>query len=90
MDSPEWNRIVFRIYLKKISFASKFKRKFKRCRSRNKKVGLAGLKCRYGSTSCSLHRYRETHNCSFDFNVSGRDAFAKANPVVKYDKLDRL
>ena len=53
-------------------------------------MGLAGLKCRYGSTSCSLHRYRETHNCSFDFKVSGRDAFAKANPVVKSDKLDRL
>ena len=53
-------------------------------------MGLAWLKCRYGSTSCRLHRYRETHNCSFDFKVSRRDAFAKANPVVKSDKLDRL
>ena len=61
-----------------------------RCSSCNKKVGLTGFKCRCGSTFCTLHRYPETHDCSFDFKASGRDAISKSNPVVKADKLDRL
>ncbi|GFZ06939.1 armadillo repeat kinesin 3 [Actinidia rufa] len=36
-----------------------------------------------------LELYPEKHECSFDFKVSGRDAIAHANPVVKADKLER-
>ncbi|PIA49912.1 hypothetical protein AQUCO_01300563v1 [Aquilegia coerulea] len=61
-----------------------------RCLSCNKKVGLTGFKCRCGDTFCSLHRYPEKHECTFDFKTRGRDAIEKANPVVKADKLDKF
>ncbi|XP_038724291.1 zinc finger A20 and AN1 domain-containing stress-associated protein 1-like [Tripterygium wilfordii] len=61
-----------------------------RCVSCNKKVGLTGFKCKCGSTYCGMHRYPEQHECTFDFKTSGRDAIAKANPLVKADKVERF
>uniref|UniRef100_A0A2P2JPX4 Uncharacterized protein MANES_02G032000 n=1 Tax=Rhizophora mucronata TaxID=61149 RepID=A0A2P2JPX4_RHIMU len=61
-----------------------------RCFACNKKVGLTGFNCRCGSTFCGAHRYSEDHSCTFDFKGAGRNAIAKANPVVKADKVDRI
>ncbi|XP_022719645.1 zinc finger A20 and AN1 domain-containing stress-associated protein 1-like isoform X2 [Durio zibethinus] len=61
-----------------------------RCFICGKKVGLTGFKCRCGSTFCGEHRYPEKHECSFDFKGAGRDAIAKANPIVKADKVERF
>ncbi|XAR70392.1 hypothetical protein NMG60_11027236 [Bertholletia excelsa] len=61
-----------------------------RCASCRKKVGVLGFKCRCGATFCGEHRYPEKHECSFDFKGTGRDAIAKANPVVKADKVDKI
>lgn len=61
-----------------------------RCFSCNKKVGVMGFKCKCGSTFCGNHRYPEKHECSFDFKEVGRDAIAKANPLVKADKVQRI
>ncbi|KAE8662703.1 Zinc finger A20 and AN1 domain-containing stress-associated protein 7 [Hibiscus syriacus] len=61
-----------------------------RCFICRKKVGLTGFKCRCGSTFCGEHRYPEKHECTFDFKGAGRDAIAKANPVVKADKVERF
>ncbi|OAY56621.1 zinc finger A20 and AN1 domain-containing stress-associated protein 1 [Manihot esculenta] len=61
-----------------------------RCFSCNKKVGLTAFKCKCGSTFCGSHRYPENHDCSFDFKGAGRNAIAKANPVVKADKVERI
>ncbi|XVF52745.1 hypothetical protein PTKIN_Ptkin05aG0043400 [Pterospermum kingtungense] len=61
-----------------------------RCFMCRKKVGLMGFKCKCGSTFCGEHRYAEKHECSFDFKGAGRDAIAKANPVVKADKVERF
>lgn len=61
-----------------------------RCFSCRKRVGLTGFKCRCGNTFCGLHRYAEKHSCSFDFKAAGREAIAKANPVVKAAKIDKL
>ena len=61
-----------------------------RCFICRKKVGLTGFKCKCGSTFCGEHRYAEKHDCSFDFKGTGRDAIAKANPVVKADKVERI
>ncbi|XP_042477493.1 zinc finger A20 and AN1 domain-containing stress-associated protein 1-like [Macadamia integrifolia] len=62
----------------------------KRCVSCKKRVGILGFNCRCGSTFCSEHRYPEVHACTFDFKSMGRDAIAKANPVVKADKVRRF
>ncbi|CAN0908664.1 Zinc finger A20 and AN1 domain-containing stress-associated protein 1 [Linum grandiflorum] len=61
-----------------------------RCLTCNKRVGFTGFKCRCGSTFCGSHRYPENHDCDFDFKQAGRNAIAKANPVVKADKVDRF
>ncbi|XP_010251465.1 PREDICTED: zinc finger A20 and AN1 domain-containing stress-associated protein 5-like [Nelumbo nucifera] len=62
-----------------------------RCSNCSKRVGLLGFTCRCGRTFCSLHRYPEKHDCSFDFKTAGRLAIAQANATVKADKLqDRI
>nr|GMC67609.1 zinc finger A20 and AN1 domain-containing stress-associated protein 4 [Ipomoea batatas]GMD69783.1 zinc finger A20 and AN1 domain-containing stress-associated protein 4 [Ipomoea batatas]GME14149.1 zinc finger A20 and AN1 domain-containing stress-associated protein 4 [Ipomoea batatas] len=61
-----------------------------RCSACRKKVGLTGFRCRCGVTFCGVHRYPEIHGCSFDFKALGREAIAKANPLVKAEKLEKI
>lgn len=61
-----------------------------RCTSCSKRVGLTGFKCKCGNLFCSTHRYSDKHDCQFDYRASGQDAIAKANPVVKSAKLDKI
>ncbi|XP_059640820.1 zinc finger A20 and AN1 domain-containing stress-associated protein 9-like [Cornus florida] len=61
-----------------------------RCSFCRKRVGLTGFKCRCGLTFCSIHRYSDKHNCVFDYKSAGQDAIAKANPVVKPDKVEKI
>nr|GMC61586.1 zinc finger A20 and AN1 domain-containing stress-associated protein 4-like [Ipomoea batatas]GMD86202.1 zinc finger A20 and AN1 domain-containing stress-associated protein 4-like [Ipomoea batatas] len=35
-------------------------------------------------------RYPEQHGCTFDYKTMGREAIAKANPLVKAEKLDKI
>ncbi|XP_050371559.1 zinc finger A20 and AN1 domain-containing stress-associated protein 8-like [Argentina anserina] len=62
----------------------------KRCTSCNKRVGLTGFNCRCGDLFCAVHRYSDKHDCPYDYRTAGRDAIAKANPVVKAEKLDKI
>ncbi|KAF8411591.1 hypothetical protein HHK36_004148 [Tetracentron sinense] len=61
-----------------------------RCSFCRKRVGLTGFKCRCGQTFCSLHRYSDKHNCLFDYKSAGQDAIAKANPIVKAEKIEKI
>ncbi|KAG9448446.1 hypothetical protein H6P81_008411 [Aristolochia fimbriata] len=61
-----------------------------RCNSCRKRVGLTGFTCRCGNIFCALHRYSDKHSCPFDYRTAARDAIAKANPVVKAEKLDKI
>ncbi|KAK7396670.1 hypothetical protein VNO78_17827 [Psophocarpus tetragonolobus] len=61
-----------------------------RCGQCRKRVGLTGFKCRCGTTFCGTHRYPEKHACHFDFKAVGREEIARANPVIKADKLRRI
>ncbi|KAG6761751.1 hypothetical protein POTOM_034984 [Populus tomentosa] len=36
------------------------------------------------------NRYPEQHDCKFDFKSLGKEQIAKANPVVKGEKLQRI
>ncbi|XP_008812241.2 zinc finger A20 and AN1 domain-containing stress-associated protein 5-like [Phoenix dactylifera] len=65
-------------------------RRSNRCGACRKRVGLTGFRCRCGATYCGAHRYPELHGCSFDYMAVGREAIARANPVVKADKLHRI
>lgn len=62
----------------------------KRCASCQKRVGLTGFSCKCGSLFCAVHRYSDKHDCPFDYRTAARDAIARANPVVKADKLDKI
>ncbi|CAL5212270.1 unnamed protein product [Lathyrus oleraceus] len=61
-----------------------------RCGSCRRRVGLTGFKCRCGLTLCGSHRYPEQHGCGFDFKGMGREQIAKANPLVKGEKLNKI
>lgn len=61
-----------------------------RCAACRRRVGLTGFTCRCGTLFCGTHRYPEKHGCTFDFKVLGKEEIAKANPVVKAEKLHKI
>lgn len=73
-----------------ISTVEKVKDSPNRCSSCRKRVGLTGFNCRCGSLFCAVHRYSDKHDCSFDYQAVGREAIARANPVVKAEKLEKI
>lgn len=61
-----------------------------RCATCKKRVGLTGFSCKCGNLFCAMHRYSDKHDCPFDYRTVGQDAIAKANPVIKADKVDKI
>ncbi|TQE11896.1 hypothetical protein C1H46_002530 [Malus baccata] len=61
-----------------------------RCGTCRKRVGLTGFSCRCGDLFCAVHRYSDKHKCPYDYRTAAQDAIAKANPVVKAEKLDKI
>ncbi|GAB2221561.1 hypothetical protein Droror1_Dr00012745 [Drosera rotundifolia] len=61
-----------------------------RCSTCRKRVGLTGFTCKCGNLFCSSHRYSDKHDCPFDYRAAAQDALAKANPVIKADKIDKI
>lgn len=62
----------------------------KKCGTCKKRVGLTGFTCRCGNIFCAVHRYSDKHECPFDYRAAGQEAIAKANPVVKAEKIDKI
>lgn len=63
----------------------------KRCLTCSKKTGIASsYTCRCGSNFCALHRYAESHNCTFDYKTEGRKLLEKTNPVITAPKLPKI
>ncbi|XP_057547860.1 zinc finger A20 and AN1 domain-containing stress-associated protein 8-like [Amaranthus tricolor] len=61
-----------------------------RCLTCRKRVGLTGFSCRCGNLFCAAHRYSDKHDCPFDYQGAAQNAIAKANPVIKAEKLDKI
>ncbi|KAL2940823.1 Zinc finger A20 and AN1 domain-containing stress-associated protein 8 [Bienertia sinuspersici] len=61
-----------------------------RCTTCKKRVGLTGFNCRCGNLFCAMHRYSDKHECPFDYRTAAQNAIAKANPVIKAEKLDKI
>ena len=66
------------------------KNKKKRCHICRKRVGLTGFDCRCGGHYCSLHRYSDTHECTFDYIEHGKDKIRKDNPVIMGEKIRKI
>lgn len=66
------------------------KKKKNRCQMCRKKVGLTGFECRCGGLYCSLHRYSNEHNCTFDYKELGAQEIRKNNPLVVGEKIQKI
>jgi len=66
------------------------KKKKNRCQACKKKVGLTGFNCRCGGLFCSIHRYSDKHECSFDYKAMGEKEISEANPVVVAAKINKI
>ncbi|KAM8923853.1 LOW QUALITY PROTEIN: AN1-type zinc finger protein 4 [Pelodytes ibericus] len=67
------------------------KKATKHCVVCRKKTGLAtSYECRCGNNFCAIHRYAETHNCSYDYQAAGRRYLQEANPIITAPKLPKI
>lgn len=62
----------------------------KRCESCRKKIGIYGFHCKCDGYFCTVHRYPESHQCSFDYRAEGREKIMKENPTIKAAKIEKL
>ncbi|CAG7722273.1 unnamed protein product [Allacma fusca] len=65
-------------------------KKTNRCQVCRKKVGLTGFVCRCGGLFCSIHRYSDKHNCTFNYREMGAEEIRKNNPVVLGEKIHKI
>lgn len=61
-----------------------------RCPVCNKKLKLTDIKCKCEKIFCSLHRYPNMHDCSFNFKLLDRDIIEKNNPKIVLDKVIKI
>lgn len=73
-----------------LSQEMKAKKSCRRCITCRKRVGLTGFNCKCGNIFCAVHRYSDKHDCPFDYRTAARNEIAKANPVVKPEKLNKI
>ncbi|XP_037091841.1 zinc finger A20 and AN1 domain-containing stress-associated protein 6-like [Pollicipes pollicipes] len=66
------------------------KKKKNRCEVCRKKVGLTGFTCRCDGLFCSLHRYSDKHDCTFDYRQLGQQEIRKNNPVIVGEKVNKI
>uniref|UniRef100_A0A671SJ55 AN1-type zinc finger protein 6-like n=1 Tax=Sinocyclocheilus anshuiensis TaxID=1608454 RepID=A0A671SJ55_9TELE len=61
-----------------------------RCFTCRKKVGLTGFDCRCGHFFCSIHRYSDVHNCSFNYKADAAEKIRKENPLIVGEKIKKI
>ncbi|CAG7667386.1 unnamed protein product, partial [Allacma fusca] len=61
-----------------------------RCDTCKKKVGLTGFDCRCGGLYCSLHRYSDKHDCSFNYIEQGAAEIRRNNPQIMGQKINKI
>ncbi|CAL4087161.1 unnamed protein product [Meganyctiphanes norvegica] len=66
------------------------KKKKNKCHMCKKKVGLTGFTCRCGGLYCSVHRYSNEHQCTFDYREHGAEEIRRNNPVIKGEKIQKI
>ena len=61
-----------------------------RCRTCRKKIGIYGFSCQCDGYFCTVHRYPEFHDCSFDYKKAGREKISKENQEIKGSKINKI
>jgi len=63
----------------------------KRCATCQKKLGVCeGIECRCQSVFCSIHRYPEKHQCTFDYSHLDTKIISRSVGHGQFQKLDRI
>jgi predicted nucleic acid binding AN1-type Zn finger protein len=64
----------------------------KRCHFCNKKIGILGIECKCGFVFCNMHRFSETHNCTFDFKNHDKNLLKERlqNEICQFSKIDKI
>ena len=63
---------------------------FSHCWECNKRIGLLGFKCRCNYIFCSKHRHSDTHSCSFNHKEYHKQILEKRNPIIVYNKINKI
>jgi len=66
------------------------KKKKTKCTKCKTNVGVIGFPCRCGGIFCSVHRYANEHNCTFDYREHGAEEIRKNNPQVIGEKIQKI
>lgn len=45
---------------------------------------------RCGQNFCAVHRYAETHDCTYDYKGAGRRFLQETNPLINAPKLPKI
>ncbi|VWU52294.1 zinc finger protein, putative [Hepatocystis sp. ex Piliocolobus tephrosceles] len=61
-----------------------------KCHFCSKRIGLLGIKCRCNNYFCSLHRFADAHNCTFDYKNYHKQQLLKNNVKVVADKIKKI
>jgi hypothetical protein len=61
-----------------------------RCDMCKKKVGLTGFDCRCGGLYCSVHRYSDKHDCSYNYREQGAAEIRRNNPQIMGQKINKI
>lgn len=62
-----------------------------RCAHCNKKLGIIMvMKCHCNKYFCSQHRYKEVHNCSYNYKLEGKKKLERENPQCVTQKLPKI
>jgi len=51
---------------------------------------VIGIDCRCGGHFCSVHRYSDMHECTFDYRQMAQSEIRKHNPVVAAEKVAKI
>ena len=60
------------------------------CAKCNKKLKLTDIKCKCNKYFCAKHRYSDTHDCTFDYKNHAKQLLEKQNPLVIFQKMEKL
>jgi hypothetical protein len=75
----------------KLSIEKKIIINKKRCNLCNKRITLATeFTCKCSGIFCSLHKYPDTHNCSFDHKAEWKKSLKEKNPTVSGEKIEKI
>jgi predicted nucleic acid binding AN1-type Zn finger protein len=54
----------------------------------NKKLSIFTIKCKCNSILCSIHRYPNEHNCSFNYKKKFQEELKNKYKRIKINKVD--